>query len=80
MGVGVDDKANKVIEDPAHWSGGMPEEPDWESYDQMSFVQIINAEIARRTADPRWAESWTELSSRGLDIELAWIKRASRSR
>lgn len=74
MGVGTDDKANKVIEDPAHWSGGMPEEPDWESYDQMSFVQIINAEIARRTADPRWAEKLTELSSRGLEIELAWIK------
>ncbi|SFF31590.1 M23 family metallopeptidase [Paracidovorax wautersii] len=74
LGVGVDGKGSGRIDDPAHWTGGLPEEPDWESYAQMSPNQIIQAEVARRMSDPRWAEQLTEQSSRGAMMELAWMK------
>lgn len=74
MGIGPDGRGSGSIPDPAHWSGGMPEEPDWESYNQMSFNQILSSEVARRLSDPRWAEQLAEQSDRGLVIEAAWIK------
>lgn len=73
MGISPDGRGSGAVGDAAHWSGGLPEEPDWESYAQMSFEQIIQAEVARRMGDPRWAEQLTEQSDHGLRIEKAWI-------
>lgn len=73
LGIGIDGRGSGRIDDAAHWSGGLPEEPDWESYSQMSFFQIVEAEVARRNSDPRWAEQLTEQSERGLQVEEAWI-------
>jgi len=72
MGIGPDGRGSGPVTDAAHWSGGLPEEPDWESYAQMSFLQIVQAEVSRRMGDPRWAEQLTEQSFRGLQIERVW--------
>jgi hypothetical protein len=40
----------------------------------MSFEQILQAEVARRMGDTRWAEKLTEQSDRGLTVERLWIK------
>ena len=72
MGIGPDGRGSGPVGDAQHWSGGLPEEPDWESYSQMSFDQIVQAEVARRMSDPRWAEQLTEQSERGLLVEKAW--------
>lgn len=72
LGIDADGRGSGVIGDAAHWSGGLPEEPDWESYSDMSFEQIIQSEVSRRTGNPRWAEQLTEQSDRGLLVEKAW--------
>lgn len=74
MGLGPDGRGSGAIGDSATWSGGLPEEPDWESYTEMSYDQIMQAETERRVGNPRWAEQLTEQSAHGLAIELAWIK------
>lgn len=60
--------ADTVI-DADNWLGGVPEAPDWESYADMSFHQIIQAEVSRRNANSRWHEELTRLSARGLQLE-----------
>lgn len=72
MGIDPEGRGSGPVGDAAHWSGGLPEEPDWESYSQMSFEQIVASEVARRMGDPRWAEKLTEQSDHGLQVERAW--------
>lgn len=74
MGIDATGRGSGQIKDPEHWSGGMPEEPDWESYSQMSFDQVLQSEVARRMGDTRWVEALTEQSHHGLRVEQAWIK------
>lgn len=74
MGIGPDGRGSGTIADGAHWSGGLPEEPDWDSYSEMSLEQIIQAEVARRASSTRWAEQLMEQSDRGLMVERAWMK------
>ena len=75
MGIGpTGTSSGGRIQDPAHWTGGMPEEPDWNSYAEMSFDQILQAEVARRMGDARWTESLMEQSERGLMVERTWVK------
>ena len=74
MGISPDGfaPANAKV-DPNAWGGGMPEGPDWDSYRDMSFEQILHSEVTRRSSNTRWAESLTEQSERGLFIESMWI-------
>ena len=74
MGIRPEGTSNKLIPDPNNWTGGMPEEPDWESYSQMSFEQILGTEVSRRNSDSRWAENVTSQSERGLMTERLMIK------
>lgn len=74
MGLDAAGRGGSAPIDATHWSGGMPEEPDWDSYAEMSFEQIIRAEVSRRSGNPRWAEQLMEQSERGLMTERAWIK------
>lgn len=75
MGVDADGKApaSEVI-DASNWGGGVPEEPDWDSYREMSFAQIMGSEISRRSVDNRWAESLMQQERRGLMIEALRIR------
>ncbi|MBL8511529.1 MAG: hypothetical protein JNM52_07775 [Betaproteobacteria bacterium] len=74
--LGLGDARNQPaqIANPTAWKGGVAEQPDWDSYKDMSFDQIIRAEIARRTADARWAEDLTKQSERGLQVERLWME------
>ncbi len=74
MGVTPDGRGAKAAVDSVHWSGGMPEEPDWNSYSEMSLEQIVQSEVARRTGNTRWVEQLMEQSDRGLMAERTWIK------
>ena len=74
LGIRPDGTSNNLIENPTQWTGGMPEEPDWESYSQMSFEQVLSSEISRRNSDSRWTENVTSQSERGLMVERLLIK------
>lgn len=74
LGATPENMAKEQIEDVAHWTGGMPEEPDWDSYKDMSFEQVIQAEVSRRMSDQRWAEELSKMSARGLEVERMRIK------
>lgn len=70
MGVDGEGKAPSSEKiDTENWTSGLIEAPDWESYKDMSFHQIIHAEVARRSANSRWHEQLTELDPRGIQLE-----------
>jgi hypothetical protein len=74
-GMSPDGKApEQVALDPNTWNGGAPEEPDWDSYADMSFLQIVHSEVTRRSGNSRWAEELTEQSARGLMMENLRIR------
>lgn len=52
---------------------GIPDAPPYDTYAGMSESQIIEAEMLRRTLDTEWEERLTDLSKRGLWIEMSRI-------
>ncbi|CAG9183696.1 M23 family metallopeptidase [Cupriavidus pampae] len=55
---------------------GMPDTPPYETYEGMSEEQIVEAEMLRRSLDTEWETRLTEMSTRGLWVEIARIRGA----
>ncbi|MDM8356627.1 M23 family metallopeptidase [Pandoraea communis] len=55
---------------------GFPDLPPYQSYEGMSESQIVDAEMLRRSLDTEWEQKLTDLSQRGLLVEIARIRAA----